>query len=78
MSTAPSPETFELQAEQQRHRIQKTALELISKVDHAKEQLAENLSLKHQVKKHFGVAVLITSGVAFFLGYSLVAGFKRH
>lgn len=78
MSAAPSPEAFELQAEQQRHRIHNTAQELISKVDHAKEQIAENLSVKHQVKKYFSGTVLIASGIAFFLGYSLVAGFKRH
>ena len=39
MSASPSPERLEIRALQQRERIHRTALELISKVDDAKQRL---------------------------------------
>jgi hypothetical protein len=67
LMSAASPEKLELQALQQRDRLHRTALELIHKVDEAKEQL----SLSHNVRKHFGAAAVIASAAAFLAGYAI-------
>lgn len=65
MNANPSPEILERQASEQRDRIHHTALELISKVDEAKQQL----SLEHNVRKYFLTASLIACSLAFLSGY---------
>jgi hypothetical protein len=65
MSAHPSPEILEQQAAEQRSRIHHTALELISKVDEAKQQL----SLEHNVRKYFLSASIIACSLAFLSGY---------
>jgi len=65
MSAYPSSEVLEKQAAEQRARIHHTALELISKVDQAKQQL----SLEHHVRKYFLAATIIACSLAFFSGY---------
>ena len=65
MNASPSPEFLEQQAAGQRDRIHHTALELMSKVDDAKQQL----SLEHNVRKYFLAVSLIACSVAFLTGY---------
>lgn len=65
MNASPSPEFLEQQAAQQRDRIHHTALELMSKVDDAKERL----SLEHNVRKYFLTVSLIACSLAFLSGY---------
>ena len=65
MNASPSPEVLEQQAAEQRNRIHHTALELISKVDEAKQQL----SLEHNVRKYFFAVSLIACSLAFLSGY---------
>lgn len=74
MSASPtSPERLEIRAFQQRERIHRTALELISKVDQAKQQL----SPAHNVRKRFAAVSLIAAAVAFLSGYSVAAVFTE-
>jgi len=68
-----SPEVLEQRAVEQRERIHRTALELISKVDHAKQQL----SLEHQVREHFGLASLIGCSLSVVAGYWFGSVFER-
>lgn len=65
MNAYPSPEVLEKQAAEQRDRIHHTALELVSKVDKARQQL----SLEHNVRKYFLAASLIACSLAFLSGY---------
>jgi len=64
MSAYPSPEVLEKQAAEQRARIHHTALELISKVDQAKQQL----SLEYNARKYFVAISLIACSLAFLSG----------
>jgi hypothetical protein len=61
MSASPSPERLEIRALQQRERIHRTALELISKVDDAKQRL----TLSYKVRAHFAVTSLIAVSLSF-------------
>lgn len=65
MSALPSSDILEKQAAEQRERIHHTALELISKVDEAKQKL----SLEHNVRKHFLFVTMIACSLAFLSGY---------
>jgi len=65
MKASPSPEFLEQQAAGQRDRIHHTALELISKVDEAKQRL----SVEHNVRKYFLAVSLIACSLAFLSGY---------
>ena len=74
MNTVPSsPEMLEQRAAEQRERIHRTALELISKVDHAKQQL----SIDHNVREHFGLASLIGCSLSVVGGYWFGSMFER-
>ena len=74
MNTLPSsPENLEQRAIQQRERIHRTALELISKVDHARHQL----SLEHHVREHFGLASLIGCSLSVVAGFWFGSVFAR-
>lgn len=74
MSTMPSsPESLEHRAVEQRERLHRTALELISKVDHARQQL----SLEHNVRQHFGLASLIGCSLSVVAGYWFGSVFAR-
>ena len=72
MSSATS-NSLELRALMQRERIHRTALELMGKVDEAKEQL----SPAHYIRAHFGVATLIASAMTFLSGCALGKCFTR-
>lgn len=68
MSAVPSsPESLEQRAREQRQQIHRTALELVSKVEEAREKL----TLSHNVRKHFLVSSLITAAVSLVAGYEL-------
>lgn len=67
MSASPTPERLEIQAHQQRQRIHRTALELISKVDDAK----QHLTVSYNVRRHFAVTSLVTIALSFLAGYVL-------
>jgi hypothetical protein len=71
--TTTSADSLELRALMQRDRIHRTALELIGKVDEAKEQL----SLSHNVREHFGVASLFAACVTFLSGYAIASALRR-
>jgi hypothetical protein len=72
MSAAPM-EDLELRAEEQRERIHKTALELISKVDHAKQQL----TAEHIVQRYFAPISAAASALGFLLGYAVTSAFTQ-
>jgi hypothetical protein len=72
MSAAPV-DNLELRALEQRQRIHKTALELISKVDHAKEQLSPT----HVVQNHLGSAAAVAGAIAFLVGYAITGIFTE-
>ena len=63
----PSPESLEQRALEQRQRIHQTALELVSKVEHARQRLTPS----YNVRRHFLTAVLIASAIAMVSGYLL-------
>jgi hypothetical protein len=73
MSASPTPERLEIRAHQQRERIHRTALELISKVDDAK----QHLTLSYNVRRHFAVTSLVTIAVSFLCGYVLAGIFTE-
>jgi hypothetical protein len=73
MSASPSPERLEIRALQQRERIHRTALELISKVDDAKQRL----TLSYNVRAHFAVTSLIAVSVCFLCGYAIAGMFTE-
>jgi hypothetical protein len=73
MSASPSPERLEIRALQQRERIHRTALELISKVDDAKQRL----TLSYNVRAHFAVTSLIAVSVSFLCGYAVAGMFAE-
>jgi hypothetical protein len=73
MSASPSPERLEIRALQQRERIHRTALELISKVDDAKQRL----TLSYNVRAHFAVTSLIAVSVSFLCGYAVAGIFTE-
>ena len=73
MSASPSPERLEIRALQQRERIHRTALELISKVDAAKQRL----TLSYNVRAHFAVTSLIAVSVSFLCGYAVAGMFTE-
>jgi hypothetical protein len=73
MSAAAPLENLELRAQEQRERIHKTALELMSKVDHAKQQLTP----EHIAQRYFGRLAAATSTLAFCLGYVVAGAFTR-
>lgn len=64
---AVSSDTLELRALLQRDRIHRTAVELIGKVDEAKEQL----SLAHNVREHFGIVSSLAAVLTFLSGYAI-------
>ena len=68
-----SPDSLELRAREQRQRIHQTALELISKVDDARQKLTPS----YNVRQHFLVAVLIATGIAMTSGYALAMSWIR-
>jgi hypothetical protein len=70
--TATSSDSLELRALMQRERIHRTAVELMGKVDEAKEQL----SLQHNVRAHFGIASLIAGTITFLSGYAIGSALK--
>jgi len=72
MSAAPI-ENLQTRALEQRERLHKTALELISKVDEAKQQL----SATHMVQRHLAPSSLAGAALAFILGYSFTGLFTR-
>jgi len=72
MSAAPI-ENLELRALEQRERIHKTALELISKVDQAKEQL----TFPYILRRRFGQICAAGSAVSFLLGFAIASAFTR-
>jgi hypothetical protein len=68
MSAIPSsPEGLEQRAREQRERIHRTTLELISKVDEAKQKL----TLSHNVRTHFLASALIAGAASLIAGYEL-------
>ena len=71
--SAVSSDNLELRALMQRERIHRTALELMGKVDEAKEQL----SLEHNVRQHFGMASLIAGAFTFLAGYAIASALTR-
>lgn len=71
MSASATPERLELKAHQQRERIHRTALELISKVDDAKRRL----TLSHNVRTHFGITTAVAVAVCFLSGYAIAGMF---
>jgi hypothetical protein len=71
MSASATPEKLELQALAQRERIHRTALELISKVDDAKQRL----TLSHNVRAHFGITTAVSVVVCFLCGYAIAGMF---
>ena len=73
MSASPSPERLELRAHQQRERIHRTALELISKVDDAK----QHLTLSYNVRRHFAVTSLVAIAMSLLCGYVLAGIFTE-
>ncbi|HZQ95493.1 MAG TPA: hypothetical protein VFA67_10825 [Candidatus Sulfotelmatobacter sp.] len=73
MNASPSPERLEIQALQQREQIHRTALELISKVDDARERL----TLSHNVRRHFAVTASIAAAFSFLCGYALAGMFTE-
>ena len=73
MSASPSPERLEIRALQQRERIHRTALELISKVDDAKQRL----TLSYNVRAHFAVTSLIAVSLSFLCGYAVAGMFTE-
>jgi hypothetical protein len=73
MSASPSPERLEIRALQQRERIHRTALELISKVDDAKQRL----TLSYNVRAHFAVTSLVAVSVSFLCGYAVAGMFTE-
>jgi ElaB/YqjD/DUF883 family membrane-anchored ribosome-binding protein len=64
---SPSPEHLEQRAHEQRQRIHRTALELVSKVEHARQRLTP----AYNVRRHFLTSVLIASAIAMVSGYLL-------
>ncbi len=74
MSASPaSSERLEVRAVQERERIHRTALELISKVDDARQRL----TLSHNVRRHFAFASLLTICSSFFFGYAVAGIFTK-
>ena len=73
MSASPSPERLEIRALQQRERIHRTALELISKVDDAKQRL----TLSYNVRAHLAVTSLIAVSISFLCGYAIAGMFTE-
>lgn len=71
MSASPSAERLEVQAHEQRERIHRTTLELISKVDDAKQRL----SLSYNVRRHFGVTSAVAIVIGFLSGYAIAGMF---
>ena len=70
---AAMSDDLQIQALRQRDRIHQTALELIGKVDQAKEQL----NLSHNVRAHFGATALLASAITFLAGYLVGAVSKN-
>lgn len=62
-----SPESFEQQAVQQRERLHRTAMELVSKVDDARQRL----TVSYHVRHHFLTAAVVASAVSLACGYVL-------
>ena len=73
MSGSPTPERLEIRAHQERERIHRTALELMSKVDDAKQRL----TLSHNVRAHFAITTLLTVAVSFLSGYAVAGIFTE-
>lgn len=66
-ATAASSESFEQQAVQQRERIHRTAMELVAKVDDAR----QHLTLSYQARHHFLAAAAIAGSISLACGYVL-------
>ncbi|MFZ0732005.1 MAG: hypothetical protein WAM79_06750 [Candidatus Sulfotelmatobacter sp.] len=71
--TASASARLEIRAHQQRDRLHRTALELIEKVD----QVKQELSLSHNLSKHFVPASLTASFIAFLFGVGIASLFTR-
>ena len=71
MSASATPGKLEVQAHAQRERIHRTALELISKVDDAKQRL----TLSYNVRAHFGLTTAVSVAVCFLCGYAIAGMF---
>ncbi len=71
--TPTSSDSLELRALVQRDRIHRTAVELMGKVDEAKEQLG----VSYNVREHFGIASLLAATLAFLSGYAVGSAFTR-
>ncbi|HEV2468727.1 MAG TPA: hypothetical protein VGS78_06000 [Candidatus Sulfotelmatobacter sp.] len=71
--TASASARLEIRAHQQRDRLHRTALELIEKVDEVKQEL----TLPHIVRKHFVPASLTASFIAFLFGFGITSVFTR-
>lgn len=72
MSTVPI-EHLERQASQQRERIHRTALELISKVDETKQQYRA----VHILRRNFGVASVAACFLGLWVGFAFGGAFTR-
>lgn len=72
MSAAPI-EHLELQATQQRERIHRTALELISKVDETKQQY----SAVHILQRNFVPVSVAVSALGLLFGFAFAGAFIR-
>jgi hypothetical protein len=73
MSASPTPERLEIQAHQQRERIHRTATELISKVDDAR----QHLTLSYNVRNHFARTSLVAVTISFLCGYAMAGMFTQ-
>jgi hypothetical protein len=73
MSASASPERLEVRAVQERERLHRTAMELISKVDDAKQRL----TLSHNVRAHFTATSLIAATLSFLCGYAVAGMFTE-
>src|SRR5579864_9471581 len=68
MSAIPSsPESLEQRAREQRQQIHRTALELVSKMDEARQKL----TLSYNVRAHFLASALIVAAGSLIAGYEL-------
>jgi hypothetical protein len=68
MSAIPSsPESLEQRAREQRQQIHRTALELVSKIDEARQKL----TLSHNVRAHFPASAVIVAAASLIAGYEL-------
>ena len=70
-ASSTSPERLEIRAHEQRERIHHTAMELVSKVDDAK----QHLTVSYNVRRHFGITSALAVAVSFLCGYAITGMF---